>query len=302
MSIGFQGKVVVITGAGGALGKAYALDFAARGAQVVANDLGGVSAGGGASKGPADATVEAIRAAGGTAVANYDSVTEGEKIVQCALDHFGRVDVLINNAGILRDLSFQKMAPQDFEDLYQVHLLGTFKVCRAAWPHLRDQGFGRIVNTGSAAGIYGNFGQANYSAMKLGIHGLTLTLAAEGRAKNILANTIAPAAMSRLTLTVMTAEQLAAMRAELVSPLVLKLCDPAGTETGGLYEVGGGWIGKLRWQRAAGHHFSPSSPLTPEQVAAEWDAITRFDADATYPTTMAEAFGPYEKVMKGEIR
>jgi hypothetical protein len=138
--------------------------------------------------------------------------------------------------------------------------------------------------------------------MKLGIHGLTLTLATEGRAKNVLANTIAPAAMSRLTLTVMTAEQLRAMRAELVSPLVLKLCDPASKETGGLYEVGGGWIGKLRWQRSAGHHFSPSAPLRPEQVAEQWEAITRFDEGATHPTSMAEAFGPYEKVMKGEIR
>jgi len=301
MTQNLTGKVAIVTGGGGSLGGAYALALARRGAKVVVNDLGSAPAGGGASRGPADQIVAEIQSLGGSAVANYDSVTEGARVMQCALDTYGRIDVVVNNAGILRDMSFHKMSTADFEDLYQVHLLGTFSLCNAAWPHLRGQGFGRIVNTGSAAGIYGNFGQANYSAMKLGIHGLTLSLAAEGRAKNIHVNTIAPAALSRLTLTVMSAEQLQAMRPDLVAPLVLWLCDPACTESGGLFEVGGGWIGKLRWERAAGHHFSPGAPLTPEDVAAQWQAITRFGPDSTHPASMAEAFGPFEKVMKGEI-
>jgi 3-hydroxyacyl-CoA dehydrogenase/3a,7a,12a-trihydroxy-5b-cholest-24-enoyl-CoA hydratase len=298
----FDGKVVVVTGGGGSLGRAYATAFAQRGASVVVNDLGGDTTGHGASQGPADIVADAIRQVGGKAVANYDSVEQGERIVQYALDTYGRIDVVINNAGILRDVSFHKITDEDWDAIYRVHLLGTYKLCRAAWPHLRNQGYGRIVNTSSPAGIYGNFGQANYSAMKLGIHGLSMALAQEGKAKNVLVNTIAPAAMSRLTLTVMSEEQLRNMGPELVAPLVLYLSHDTCREPGGLFEVGGGWIGKLRWQRSHGVHFSPSKPLTPEMLGTDWAAITDFSEGAEYPTTMLEAMGPYEKVMSGKIK
>src|SRR5579864_1765786 len=156
----FDHRVVIVTGAGNGLGRSHALLFASRGARVVVNDLGGSHTGGGQSSTAADKVVDEIRAAGGDAVANYDSVEDGAKIVQCALDSFKRVDIIVNNAGILRDVSFPKMTQEDWDLIYRVHVLGSFRVTHAAWPHMRDAGFGRVIMTASAAGIYGNFGQA----------------------------------------------------------------------------------------------------------------------------------------------
>ena len=190
----FDGRVAIITGAGGGLGRAYALLFAARGASVVVNDLGGGMHGEGAGTSAADRVVDEIIAAGGQAVANYDSVEDGERIVQTALDAFGRVDILVNNDGILRDASFHKMTEADWEKIYRVHLYGGFKVTHAIWPYLRDQGYGRVIMTSSAAGLYGNFGQANYGSAKLGLLGLANSLAVEGEKRNVLVNTIAPLA------------------------------------------------------------------------------------------------------------
>ena len=226
--------------------------------------------------------------AGGTAVANYDSVTDGEKIVQTALDNFGKIDVVINNAGILRDKTFHKMTDQDWELIYDVHVKGAYKVSHAAWPHMRDQNYGRLIFTASAAGIYGNFGQTNYSMAKLGLHGMAQTLALEGRSRNILVNTIAPIAGSRLTETVMPKELVDALRPEFVMPLVLKLCDENSRETGGLFEVGAGFIAKLRWERSKGKSFSLSAGFSPEAINDAWDAITDF-TDADHPTTLAES-------------
>ncbi|KAM9969002.1 hypothetical protein ACTFIW_000409, partial [Dictyostelium discoideum] len=196
MSLNFKDKVVIVTGAGGGIGKVYALEFAKRGAKVVVNDLGGSHTGQGSSSKAADKVVEEIKAAGGTAVANYDSVEDGEKIVQTAMDSFGGVDILINNAGILRDVSFGKMTDGDWDLVYRVHAKGAFKLSRAAWNHMREKNFGRIIMTSSAAGLYGNFGQANYGSMKMALVGLSNTLAQEGKSKNIHCNTIAPIAAS----------------------------------------------------------------------------------------------------------
>ena len=284
----FDGRVVIVTGAGNGLGRSYALEMGARGANVVVNYLGGSAFGDGADKAAADVVVDQIRAAGGTAVANYDSVTDGEKIVQTALDNFGKIDVVINNAGILRDKTFHKMTDQDWELIYDVHVKGAYKVSHAAWPHMRDQNYGRLIFTASAAGIYGNFGQTNYSMAKLGLHGMAQTLALEGRSKNILVNTIAPIAGSRLTETVMPKELVDALRPEFVMPLVLKLCDENSRETGGLFEVGAGFIAKLRWERSKGKSFSLSAGFSPEAINDAWDAITDF-TDADHPTTLAES-------------
>jgi len=191
-AIRFEDKVVIVTGAGGGLGRAHALLFARHGARVVVNDLGGSAQGEGASSSAADRVVEEIRQAGGSAVANHDSVTDGGRIVQQALDTFGRVDVVVNNAGILRDKTFHKMEDADWDLVYRVHVEGAYKVTRAAWPHMREQGYGRVIFTASTSGIYGNFGQSNYGMAKLGLYGLTRTLALEGRKSNILVNAIAP--------------------------------------------------------------------------------------------------------------
>jgi 3-hydroxyacyl-CoA dehydrogenase/3a,7a,12a-trihydroxy-5b-cholest-24-enoyl-CoA hydratase len=292
----FNGKVAIVTGAGGGLGRAHAKLLAARGARVLVNDLGSSPNGAGDSIGPAGAVVAEIQAAGGEAVANTSSVVDGEEIVAHALDAFGSIDILINNAGFLRDVAFHKMTDADWDDLYAVHLRGAFKLVHAAWPHLRQQSFGRIINTSSAAGIYGNFGQVNYSTFKLAVHGFTQALAVEGRAKNIHVNSIAPAADSRLTRTVMTPEQLAPMRAELVSPLVGWLCHENCDETGGLFEVGGGWIGKLRWMRTKGQRIGDGSQFAPEDVRDAWAAITDFrDADA--PQSFTEGMAPFAAIM-----
>jgi NAD(P)-dependent dehydrogenase (short-subunit alcohol dehydrogenase family) len=268
----FDDRVVIITGAGNGLGKTYALEMGARGAKVVVNDLGGSAFGDGSDKAAADVVVDEIKAAGGEAVANYDSVTDGDKIVQTAMDTFGKIDIVVNNAGILRDKTFHKMTDTDWDLIYDVHVKGAYKVTHAAWPHMREQNYGRIIFTASAAGIYGNFGQTNYAMAKLGLHGMSQTLALEGRNKNVFVNTIAPIAGSRLTETVMPQEIVDALRPEFVMPLVLKLCDENSSETGGLYEVGAGWIGKVRWERTKGTNFSIKEGFTPEDVNDAWEA------------------------------
>lgn len=287
----FDGRSAIVTGAGGGLGKAYALLLASRGANVIVNDLGGSRHGEGADSRPADAVVAEIKAAGGSATANYDSVTDGEKIVQCALDTYGRLDIVINNAGILRDVSFHKMTLDDWEAIYRVHLLGTFKVSHAAWPHLRDQQYGRLIMTASAAGLYGNFGQANYSSAKMGIWGLASTLALEGQKRNVLVNTIAPVAGSRLTETVLPADMVAALKPEYIAPLVAYLCHESNQSTGQLYELGAGWVTRLRWERSKGAFFPLNQPFTPEKIAAQWQTINDF-TDAEHPTSVQDAFAP----------
>ena len=284
----FDDRVVIVTGAGNGLGRSYALAMGARGASVVVNDLGGSVFGDGADKAAADVVVDQIKAAGGTAVANYDSVTDGDKIVQTAMDSFGKIDVVINNAGILRDKTFHKMTDQDWDLIYDVHVKGAYQVCHTAWPYMRDQNYGRIIFTASAAGIYGNFGQTKYSMAKLGLHGMSQTLALEGRSKNILVNTIAPIAGSRLTETVMPKEMVDALRPEFVMPLVLKLCDENSRETGGLFEVGAGFVAKLRWERSKGKSFSVTDGFSPEDINDAWADITDF-TDTDHPATLAES-------------
>ncbi|KAM8960781.1 peroxisomal multifunctional enzyme type 2 [Pelodytes ibericus] len=273
------------------LGKAYALSFAERGASVVVNDLGGDIKGDGKSSSAADKVVDEIRAKGGKAVANYDSVEAGEKLVQTALDAFGRIDIVINNAGILRDRSFARISDADWDIIHKVHLRGSFLVTRAAWNHMKNQKFGRIIMTSSAAGIYGNFGQANYSAAKLGLVGLSNTLALEGVKYNVHSNAIAPTAGSRLTQTVMPQDLVDALKPEYVSPLVLWLCHESCQENGSLFEVGAGWIGKLRWERTLGAIIRQKNrPMTPEAVRDEWNKICDFD-NATKPHTIQESTG-----------
>jgi NAD(P)-dependent dehydrogenase (short-subunit alcohol dehydrogenase family) len=287
-SVRFEGKVVIITGAGGGLGRAHALLFALHGARVIVNDLGGSAHGEGANASAADRVVAQIRDAGGEAVANHDSVTDGDKIVQHALDVFGRVDVVVNNAGILRDKSFAKMEDADWDLVYRVHVEGAYKVTRAAWPHLRDQNYGRIIFTSSTSGIYGNFGQANYGMAKLGLYGLTRTLAVEGRKNNILVNAIAPTGGTRMTEGLIPAGVFELLKPELVSPLVVYLGSEQCQDSAGLYEVGGGWIGKVRWERSLGAGFNPHAGFSPEEVAAQWQTISDF-SDAVHPADNVEA-------------
>ncbi|OCU02212.1 hypothetical protein XELAEV_18007973mg [Xenopus laevis] len=293
----FDGRVVLVTGAGGGLGRTYALAFAERGASVVVNDLGGDIKGEGKSSFAADKVVEEIRAKGGKAVANYDSVEAGEKLVQSALDAFGRIDIIINNAGILRDRSFARISDADWDIIHRVHLKGSFLITRAAWNHMKNQKFGRIIMTSSAAGIYGNFGQANYSAAKLGLVGLSNTLAIEGTKYNIQSNCIAPTAGSRLTQTVMPQDLLDALKPEYVTPLVLWLCHESCQETGSLFEVGAGWVGKLRWERSLGAIIRQTNrPMTPEAVRDEWAKICDFD-NADKPQTIQDSINPLYQVL-----
>ncbi|MGH7329455.1 MAG: SDR family NAD(P)-dependent oxidoreductase, partial [Polyangiaceae bacterium] len=235
-----------------------------------------------------------MRAADGRAIANGDDVADGagqQRIIDAAIAEFGRLDIVINNAGILRDVSFPKMTQEDWDLIYKVHVLGAFRVTHAAWPHLRDQGYGRVIFTASAAGIYGNFGQANYSMAKLGLHGLAQTLALEGAKKNVRVNTIAPIAGSRMTETVLPKEILDSLKPELVSPLVAWLCHESCEENGSLFEVGGGFYSKLRWERTEGKTFRIGRNVTPENVHASWNEITSFEK-STHPNNIAASMQP----------
>jgi 3-hydroxyacyl-CoA dehydrogenase/3a,7a,12a-trihydroxy-5b-cholest-24-enoyl-CoA hydratase len=287
----FDDKVVIITGAGQGLGKSHAHLFASRGAKVLVNDLGGSAFGDGKSNRVADQVVAEIKEAGGEAAPSYDSVEDGDKIVQAALDHFGRVDIVINNAGILRDTTFHKMTDDDWDLIYRVHVKGSYKVTHAAWPHLREQGYGRVIFTTSAAGIYGNFGQANYAMAKLGLVGLSNTLALEGAKRNIQVNAVAPVAGSRLTETVLPPDLLDALKPEAVSPFVAWLCHDSCNENGGLFEVGGGFMSKLRWERTEGRMFRVGRTIKPETVRDAWEDVTDFEA-TTHPHGVMDSMQP----------
>ena len=273
--IRFDGRVAVITGAGGGLGKTYALALAARGARVVVNDLGGGKDGTGASTSMADQTVKQIVEAGGEAVANYDSVATpegGEGIVQAALDHFGGVDIVINNAGILRDKTFAKLEPADLESVVDVHLKGGFYVSQPAFRAMKDKGYGRFVFTASAAGILGNFGQTNYGAAKMGLVGLSNVLALEGAKYNIRSNVIAPIARTRLT------EQLlgpmaAALDPECVTPLVVYLVSEQCDLTHQIFSVGGGRFARMFVGLTPGWFAGKGAKPAPEEIRDHMDRI-----------------------------
>jgi len=274
--IDLDGRVAVVTGAGGGLGRSHALLMASRGAKVVVNDLGGTRDGSGGGSEMADAVVTEIIDAGGEAVANYDGVHTwegGEAIVQTALDAFGRVDIVVNNAGILRDTSFAKLEQDQLDLVLKVHLYGAFHVARAAWNHLKQQGYGRIINTSSGSGLYGNFGQSNYSAGKMGQVGLTRTLAIEGAKYGITANVIAPAATSRMTEDIFPPQLLEKLEPEYVSPLVVYLASEACTDTGRIYSVGGGYVARVAILEGEGTTFE--GVPSPDDVADAWEQVNQ---------------------------
>ena len=271
--LGFDGKVAIITGAGGGLGRQHALLLASRGALVVVNDLGGSVDGTGSDKGAAERVVDEIKAAGGDAVADTNSVSTpegGTAIVQTAIDAYGRVDIVINNAGILRDKAFHNMAPDLLNPVLDVHLKGAFHVTQPAWVHMREQGYGRIISTSSAAGVFGNFGQTNYGAAKMGLVGLTRVLAVEGAKYNIKANAIAPLALTRMTETILgrLGDKL---DPGLISPLVSYLAHEECPVSGQLFSVGGGRVAQVFLGETTGYF---KSDLSPEDLRDNWGTVT----------------------------
>lgn len=274
MDLHFADRVAIITGAGGGLGREHALLLGARGARVVVNDTGVAVDGNGASSGASELVVAEIRAAGGEAIADSHSVNTpegGEAIVQAALNAWGRVDIVVNNAGILRDASFAKLSPMDLDAVLDVHLKGAFFVTQPAWRAMREAGYGRIVLTSSAAGLFGNFGQASYGAAKMGLVGLAHVLAVEGARSGISVNAIAPIARTRMTEDVL-GSLVERVDPRLVSPLVAWLVHEECPVTGHIYTVGGGRIARLfvgmtnGWTRTDGD-------LTVEDVRANFQTI-----------------------------
>jgi NAD(P)-dependent dehydrogenase (short-subunit alcohol dehydrogenase family) len=280
MTIRFDNRVAIVTGAGGGLGRAYALALAERGAKVVVNDLGGARDGTGGSSTMAQQVVQEIEAAGGEAVANGASVTDQaavEAMVADAKDRWGRVDILVNNAGVLRDKTFAKMTMDDFRFVLDVHLMGSAICTKAVWDLMREQAYGRIVMTTSSTGLYGNFGQANYGAAKLGLVGLMNTLAIEGAKYNVRCNSIAPVAATRMTEDLMPAEILARLQPETVVPAVLFMCSEDAPNKA-IFNAGGGGFERSYITLTKGIHLDGEA-MTPEAVAERWDAIGDRDGE-----------------------
>jgi len=276
---GVQDRVVVVTGAGGGLGREYARTLAREGASVVVNDLGGARDGTGAGSAMADQVVAEIREAGGRAVANYDSVADADGaagIVKTALDEFGAIHGVISNAGILRDGTFHKMPFENWDAVLKVHLYGGYNVIRAAWPHFREQSFGRIVVATSTSGLFGNFGQANYSAAKLGLVGLINTLAQEGAKYNIKANAVAPIAATRMTEDILPPEVFKKLTPEYVAPVVAYLCSEEVPDSASVFIVGGGKVQRAALFQNEGVTFSDVPSV--DDVAGRWNEIDDLSA------------------------
>ncbi len=288
--IRFDNKVAVITGAGNGLGKSHALFLASRGARVVVNDLGGTVAGTGGSRAVADAVVEEITTSGGEAVANYDTVaTEegGKRIIQTGLDAFGTVDILINNAGNVRDKSFAKMDLDDFRSLIDVHLMGAVYCTHAAWPIMREKGFGRVVMTTSSAGLYGNHGHTNYGTAKMALIGLMNSLKEEGQRYNISVNAIAPIALTRMSEPATTPQYAPLMKPEFVTAAVAWLCAPDNTDSGHIIQAGAGYYSKIEVREAAGALFDTQTIPRPEQIRERYTEITDMGEAAPYANASA---------------
>jgi NAD(P)-dependent dehydrogenase (short-subunit alcohol dehydrogenase family)/acyl dehydratase/putative sterol carrier protein len=285
--IRFDGQVAIVTGAGAGLGRVYALELAKRGARVVVNDLGSAPDGSGkGSKKPADQVVAEIEALGGEAVANHDSVATvdgGDSIVKTALDAFGTVDILINNAGILRDKTFLKMEPENWQAVIDVHLSGAYNVSRPAFGVMKEKGYGRILMTTSAAGLYGNFGQTNYSAAKMGLVGLMNTLKLEGERSNIKVNTIAPLAASRLSADIFPPDIIDKLEPELVAPMALYLVSERCPVSGNIYNVGMGCFNRAAIVTGPGTVVGDGRQIPePEQLLAQWENVATLKGAKEY--------------------
>ncbi len=289
MTIRFDNRVAIVTGAGNGLGRAHALLLASRGAKVVVNDPGGARDGRGGGHAAADKVVAEIKAAGGQAVPNYDSVADKEgakNIVKTATDAFGTLDIVVNNAGILRDKSFPNMTMEDFDFVVQVHFLGTAYVTHAAWPILRQKAYGRVVVTSSNSGIYGNFGQANYAGAKLALVGFVNALRLEGQKYNIMVNALAPVAATRMTEDLMTPEVLAKMKPEFVSPMVAYLCSEQCQHTGDIWAAGAGYFSRIEYREGPGVRLGPQA--TVDDVAANIEKIADLSTTVRYRTSSEE--------------
>jgi len=300
MPIDFDGKVAIVTGAGHGLGKNYALFLASRGAKVIVNDLGTSEDGSSRSQEPAQKVAELIVERGGTAVANFNSVAdpdEARKIVDEALRHFGTLDILINNAGILRDRSFSKITHEDFEFVLKVHLLGAVYTTHAAFPVMQGRKYGRIILVSSIAGLYGNFGQTNYGTAKMGLIGFMNSLKIEGKKYNILVNTVAPLAVTRLAEAsgVFSEDLASALKPEHVTPLVAYLCSEACQTSGDILCAGGGFFARAQIVESAGVRFDREERVTPEVIAEKYAAILNMAGAQPFQDTkeeLAVSLGP----------
>jgi|SoiMethySBSTD1v2_1073268.scaffolds.fasta_scaffold76449_2 NAD(P)-dependent dehydrogenase (short-subunit alcohol dehydrogenase family) len=297
--IRFDGRVAIVTGGGGGLGRTYALEFARRGAKVVVNDLGGKADGTGSGHSMADKVVDEIEQTGGKAISNYDSVSTpegGEAIVRSAVDAFGKVDIVINNAGILRDKTFAKLEPQELEAVIDVHLKGAFYVSQPAFRAMKENGYGRFVFTSSAAGIFGNFGQTNYGAAKMGLVGLMHVLSVEGAKYNIRSNAIAPTARTRMTEELLgpIAEFLSP---ETVTPLVMYLSSEACELTHEIYSVGGGRFARIFVGLTPGWIAGKGKVVSAEEVAAHIDEI-RNPEGHIIPTAIGDEMRAITKALR----
>jgi len=280
MSLSFEGQVALVTGSGNGLGRAYALDLAKRGAKVVVNDLGGDPHGQGDDRSAAQKVVDEIKAAGGEAVANYDSVASydgGFNMVKTAIDSFGRLDVVICNAGILRDVAFHNMGEDDWDKVFAVHIKGSYTVLRAAWPVFRQQSYGRVVLTTSSSGIYGQFGQANYGAAKTAMLGLMNVLKQEGVKYNVNVNTIAPVAGTRLTQTVMPQEMVEKLTPEFVVPAVTWMVSKDCTDSGLVIEAGAGNYNRAAIVKGPGLRPGMDEVKSAEWIQENWGQITSLE-------------------------
>jgi NAD(P)-dependent dehydrogenase (short-subunit alcohol dehydrogenase family) len=285
-NIQFNGKVAVVTGAGGGLGREYALDLAKRGAKLVINDLGGERDGSGRDRSAADRVVEEIRSAGGTATASYDSVSTmagGASIVDTAVSTYGRIDILINNAGILRDRSFLKMTEEEWDQVIAVHLKGAFCVTQPALKVMKKQNYGRVVFTSSTSGLYGNFGQTNYGAAKLGLVGMMNSLKLEMEKYNIMVNTVAPNAFSRMTAEILPAELKDKMHPKFNVPIVTYLCSEENSESGLIFTMNAGWFSRTGIVAGSGICMGDSRrTITAEEIRERFEEIKSLENAQPY--------------------
>jgi NAD(P)-dependent dehydrogenase (short-subunit alcohol dehydrogenase family) len=300
-TIDFTGRVAIVTGAGAGLGRCHALELAKRGAKVVVNDLGGTRDGTGSDDSAANKVVEEIKALGGEAVPNYDNVATvagGENIVKTAIDAFGKVDILINNAGILRDKSFIKMEEENWDGVMAVHLRGAYCVTKPAFINMRENGFGRIVMTTSGAGLFGNFGQSNYAAAKMGLIGLTNVLKLEGGKYNIKTNVLVPVAASRLTEDVLPPEFFEKMKPDFVTSAVLYMCSEQCEDSGMIINAALGYYSRSAIVTGPGAILSDGVKIpTPEEVMENWGKITSIE-NPQYFNQLPEMFSVLGPVLQ----